>query len=188
LGLLDQWLSNPSQRHNYEKVSHGAFVLAGFHGAEALPTRGITLAAWIRPAAEMGRGEHPGRGDILGYGARGFVLALQGQTAPYRLLGVVNVNDRLESTVELPADRWQHVAMTCEPLADRWRVRLHLDGRQVAEGTARSLPVDRLVPDSLVLGSEYFYLHTDYYRGLLGRAVVIARVCSPEELQALARP
>lgn len=187
LGLLDQWLRNPSQRRNYENVSHGAFVLAGHHGGGE-PLRGLTLAAWIRPAGEMGRGEHPGRGDILGYGARRFILALQGQTAPYRLLGQINVKDRLEASTELQADRWYHVAMTCEPRGDQWQIRLYLDGQPVAEGPAPSLPVDQSVPDSLVLGSEYFYLHTHYFRGLLGRTLVIGRVCTAQELQALAQP
>ncbi|MCU0979332.1 MAG: hypothetical protein MUF25_09225 [Pirellulaceae bacterium] len=55
-----------------------------------------TLAAWLKPAAEMGKSQHGDKGDIIGYGARRFILGLQSQTAPYSLVARINVKDRIE--------------------------------------------------------------------------------------------
>ncbi len=184
LGILDQNLRHPAYRRNYEPVSHGAFAIGGHHGGgDVLP--GLTLAAWIRPAAEMGRSHHQGKGDIVGYGARRFIMSLHGQTAPYALAARINVNDRIESKTALEADRWYHTAVTCQPSADQWLVRLYLDGQEVASGTTTSLPSSSSVPDSLILGAELFYLHDAWYRGLISDAAVLRRTLSVEEIRAL---
>jgi hypothetical protein len=185
LGLLDTWLRNPNLRANYEPHRHGAFGLGGFHGG-GRPLRALTLAAWIHPAAEMGSGPHPGRGDILGYGARRFILGLDGQTAPYHLAAWLNVNDRFVTDAVVEPGRWQHVALTCEPSEGQWRVRLYLDGREVGGGMTTKLGTAETVPDSLILGSEYFYLHCHYFRGLIGSVLVIERCLTGAELQGLA--
>jgi hypothetical protein len=185
LGLLDTWLRNPNLRANYEPHRHGAFGLGGFHGG-GRPLQALTLAAWIRPAAEMGQGPHPGRGDILGYGARRFILGLDGQTAPYHLACWLNVNDRVVTEAVIEPDRWQHVAMTCEPDGGQWRVRLYLDGREVGGGMTAKLGVSESVPDSLILGGEYFYLHCHYYRGLIGPVMVLERCLTGAQLQEIA--
>jgi len=185
LGILDQNLRNPSQRHNYESVSHGAFAIGGHHGGGD-PLKGLTLAAWIKPSAEMGRSaSYGGKGDILGYGARRFILGLEGQAAPYSLVARINVNDRIHATTKLDADRWYHVAMTCTPSGAHWQVRLFVDGQEVGSGTSRSLPMSATVPDSLVLGAELFYLHGAYYRGLMSDVKVIARAFQAEEVRLL---
>ncbi|HCP12648.1 MAG TPA: hypothetical protein DIT89_09970 [Planctomycetaceae bacterium] len=181
LGLLDTWLRHPQQRLNYEPHRHGAFGLGGFHGG-GRPLRALTLLTWIRPSREMGAGPHPGRADLIGYGARRFILGLEGQTAPYRLGAWLNVNDHISSEVMLEAERWAQVAMTCEPVGENWRVRLYVDGQQVGEGMTEKLRVSDSVPDSLILGAEYFYLHCHYYRGLMGPVQVIERCLTSAEL------
>jgi hypothetical protein len=133
----------------------------------------------------MGRSHHLGKGDIVGYGARRFIMSLHGQTAPYALAARINVNDRIESKTALEADRWYHTAVTCQPSADQWLVRLYLDGQEVASGTTTSLPCSSSVPDSLILGAELFYLHDAWYRGLISDAAVLRRTLSVEEIRAL---
>jgi hypothetical protein len=186
LGILDQNVRHPVYGKNYAPVSHGAYAMGGHHGGgETL--NGLTLAAWIKPAAEMGKSHHGGKGDILGYGARRFILGLQGQTAPYALVSRLNVNDRVESKPVIEAQRWYHVGMTCQPDAGQWRVRLYLNGEQTAEGRTTNLPSTVAVPESLILGAELFYLHDAYYRGLIGPALVIGRTLTAAEMQSLAK-
>ncbi len=186
LGILDQNVRHPAYRQAYEPVSHGAFAIGGHHGGgEPLP--GLTLSAWIKPAAEMGKSHHSGKGDIIGYGARRFILGLQGQTAPYALVARINVNDRIESQASLEANRWYHVAMTCQPAGEHWSVRLYLEGREVGAGTTKSLPASASVPDSLILGAELFYLHDAYYRGLMSEVLVQRRTLDAGEVAALGK-
>ncbi len=40
---------------------------------------------------------------------------------------------------------------------------------------------------ALVLGTERYYLHDNYYRGLMGRTLVVSRTLAPEEIASLAR-
>lgn len=189
LGILDQCLRNPNQRHNYEPVAHGAYGLGGGPHEQVGPLPGLTLAAWIKPAAEMGKSaSYGGKGDILGYGARRFILGLEGQIAPYSLVARINVKDKIESATKLDADRWYHVAMTCTPAGDHWQVRLFVDGQEVGSHVATSLPVDSTINDSLVLGAELFYLHGAYYRGLIGDALVVSRAMTDEEIRTLLNP
>lgn len=138
----------------------------------------------MKPAAEMGKSEHGGRGDVLSVGGRRIVLRLVGQTAPYRLQTALNVNDVFTAgEAEMAADRWYQLAVTGEPTPDRkWRVRLYLDGKAVHEGTTKQL-ASPLTPPSVVLGAEIFYFHDSYYRGLVGRTLVFDR---PLDAAALA--
>jgi hypothetical protein len=157
-------------------------ALAGFHGG-GLEIKGLTIAAWIKPDARLEKGH---RGDVAGVGARRFILGLEGEKAPYRLSVRVNVNDTTSSDAVVEAGRWQHVAMTCEPAEGQWRVRLWLDGRAVGEGATKKFPSPASIPPSIVLGTEIFYFHDAYYRGLIGRTVVLDHPASPDELKTLA--
>ena len=74
---------------------------------------------------------------------------------------------------------------SAEPAEGQWQVRLYLDGKQVAEGRTQKFPADSAIPPSLILGAELFYFHDAYYRGLIGRAVVLERRLTAEEIQAL---
>jgi len=161
-------------------------ALTGHHGGGG-PIPGLTLAAWVKPAPAMGSAHHGGRGDIIGYGARRFVLGLHGQKAPYQLAARINVNDSIVSTAKLDADKWQHVAMTAEPKDGQWLVRLYLDGQPVGEGQTKKFPADSPIVPSLILGAEIFYFHDAYYRGLIGRTLVLHRVALDEEVRGLAR-
>ena len=143
-GLGRHYLAHPS----YAGRDTLAIALAGHHGGGG-PIKGLTLAAWIKPAREMGKSEHGGRGDIIGYGARRFILSLDGQKAPYELTARINVNDAIGSKTKLDAERWYHVAMTAEPTAGQWRVRLFVDGKPVGEGMTKKVFLrfgDRSVP------------------------------------------
>ena len=153
----------------------------------SLPIPSLTLAAQVKPAAEMGKSSHGGRGDIIGYGARRFVLGLHGQKAPYQLAARINVNDSIVSTAKLDADRWQHVAMTAEPKDGQWLVRLYLDGQPVGEGQTKKFPSDSPIVPSLILGAEIFYFHDAYYRGLIGRTLVLHRVAGADDIATLAK-
>lgn len=184
LGILDRSVRHPVYGKNYAPVKHGAFAIGGHHGG-GNKLDGLTLAAWIKPAAEMGQSQHKGIGDIIGFGARRFILSLHGQTAPYKLAARINVNDRIESETILEANRWYHVAMTCLPVGEHWQVRLFVDAKQVAEGATTKFPASSVVPDSLILGAELFYLHSSYYRGLIGRTLVLSRVLTEDEIRQL---
>jgi hypothetical protein len=179
---------------NRSYLSHASYAgkdtlplaLTGHHGGgEKIP--GLTLAAWIKPAPAMGSAHHGGRGDVIGYGARRFILGLHGQTAPYQLTARINVNDGIVSTAKLAADKWQHIAMTAEPKDSQWFVRLYLDGQPVGEGQTKKFPSDSVIVPSLILGAEIFYFHDAYYRGLIGRTLVLHRVVAPSEITELAK-
>jgi hypothetical protein len=107
---------------------------------DASGSNGVTLAAWIKPAARLGKNnQHPGGGDIVGYGNRRYVLKLvsAGQAndgAPYRLAARLNVNDGVASERTLEADRWYHVALSTTLEGGQRRMRLFVDGRQESEG------------------------------------------------------
>lgn len=182
LGILDLNVRHETHGSSYLPVRHGAFGLAGHHGGGEV-RKGLTLCAWIKPAAEMGRSTHQGKGDIIGYGARRFILSLSGQTAPYTLQGRINVNSRVESTATLEAERWYHVALVAEPSDSQWLVRLYLDGETVGEGISDSLANDQPIPDSLILGGELFYLHDAYYRGLMSSVLVFDRALAAGEIR-----
>ena len=181
-GLNRFYFSHPS----YAGKDTLPLALTGHHGGGA-PIPGLTLAAWVKPAAEMGKSSHGGKGDILGYGARRFVLGLHGQKAPYQLAARINVNDSITSTAKLDADRWQHVAMTAEPKDGQWLVRLYLDGQPVGEGQTKKFSADSPIVPSLILGAELFYFHDAYYRGLIGRTLVLHRVVAATEIATLAK-
>jgi hypothetical protein len=181
-GLNRHYLSHPS----YVGKDTLPIALTGHHGGgSSIP--GLTLAAWVKPAPEMGKSGHGGKGDIIGYGARRFVLGLHGAKAPYQLAARINVNDGILSTAKLDADKWQHVAMTAEPKDGQWLVRLYLDGQPVGEGLTKKFPADSAIVPSLILGAEIFYFHDAYYRGLVGRTLVLHRVLPVEEIAALMR-
>jgi hypothetical protein len=161
-------------------------ALSGHHGGGG-PLKGLTLATWIKPAAQMGQSTHGGKGDIIGYGARRFILSLHNQTAPYQLAARINVNDTISSATKLEADRWHHVALTAEPKEGQWHVRLYVDGKTVSEGTTKKFSADSVIVPSLILGAEIFYFHDAYYRGLIGRTLVFDRSLTAAEIGELAK-
>lgn len=162
-------------------------ALTGHHGG-GMPLKAFTLAAWIKPAGRMGKADHGGKGDVIGLGARRVILRLVGDRAPYRLEAALNVNDRFETKAVVAADRWQHVALTGEPAGGKWKVRLYVDGKPLAEGTTVKMDAPATIPPSLLLGAEIFYLHDAYYRGLIGRTLVFTRALSADEVARLVRP
>ncbi len=182
-GVLDRgYFSHPS----YKDKTGLPVAVAGTHGG-GFELKAFTLAAWIKPAAEMGKAQQRGTGDIAGLGARRVILRLEGHKAPYRLAAALNVNDRFSSNTRIESDRWCHVTLTGEPTEGRkWRVRLFLDGKQVQEGTTQKLESPLMIPPSLILGAELFYMHTADYRGLIGRTTVYNRTLTGEEVAALA--
>ena len=127
-------------------------------------------------------------GDIAGVGGRRFILRLVGRRRPYQLQAALNVNDRFQSGATVDADRWYQVAVTAEPTdAKKWRVRLYLDGKMVHEGTTEKLEAPASIPPSLILGAEIFYLHDSYYRGLVGRTLLLDRALGEAEVSELAK-
>jgi hypothetical protein len=181
-GLNRHYLSHPG----YSGKDTLPLALTGMHGG-GKPIPGLTLAAWIKPDAAMGGESKNARGDIIGYGARRFILSLNGKTAPYTLEARVNVNDRIVSEIPLEAEKWHHAAMTCAPEAGQWRVRLYLDGKPAGDGLTKQFPSDSLVVPSMILGAEIFYFHDAFYRGLIGRTLVVHRAMTGAEIEALAR-
>ena len=135
----------------------------------------------------MGKGYHEGRGDVIGYGARRFILGLNRQEAPYGLEARLNHRDRIGSSAHLVADRWYHVALSTRPEGGQWKTTLYLDGEPAGSGNCASMPTDTEVPDSLVLGAELFYLHEAYYRGLMGQVLVVPRALEAAEVKTLTR-
>lgn len=186
LGILDQNVRHPVYRTSYEPVKHMPVAIAGHHGGGS-EIRELTIVSDIKPAAEMGRDNRSGVGDVCGVGARRFILSLHGQQAPYKLAARLNVNDRFVTEQPLiPADRWSQVALTCREDGGRWQVRLFLDSKQVLEGRSATFAAPTNIPPSVILGAELFYLHDAYYRGLIGRTRIYARALSAEELAKLA--
>ena len=51
----------------------------------------------------------------------------------------------------------------------------------------QSVPFAMSLGGALVLGTERYYLHSSYYRGLIGRTLVIKRALTPEDIAALAK-
>lgn len=103
----------------------------------------VTIATWIKPAPQLGNNNmHPGGGDIIGWGNRRYILKLlgtgdRGENAPYRLAARLNVNDGVATEAVLQADRWYHVALTAALENGQRRMRLFIDGRQVAEDVTK---------------------------------------------------
>lgn len=160
---------------------------AGHHGG-GIDLNGLTISSWIKPAAEMGKSQNA-YGDIAGVGARRFILSVCGQQPPYSIGARVNVNDRfVADKVSLAADRWHHVALTAQPEGGQWRVKLYVDGQQVHEGRTEKFAAPASIPPSIVLGTELFYFHDAYYRGLIGHTLVLDRAATAEEIAALAKP
>jgi hypothetical protein len=169
------------------KWSGTPVAIAGFHGG-GFDLKAFTVSAWIKPAATMGAGAHGNSGDIVGIGARRFILRLQGRQAPYPLQAAFNVNDRFQSTERVEADRWSHVAMTAAPTeTKKWQVRIYLNGKKVAEGITEKLETTGQVSPSMILASEIFYLHDSWYRGLIGRTMMLDRALTEGEIAELAR-
>ena len=165
------------------KWSGTPVAICGTHGG-GIDLKAFTLLTSVKPAARMGHGEHGGTGDIVGLGARRFILRLLGSQAPYRLEAAIDVNDRFTGDAQLQADRWYSLAMTGEPTPDhKWRIRVYVDGKRVLEGVTVRFDAPAQIGASLILGSELFYLHDSWYRGLIGRTTLLDRVLPEEQLK-----
>ncbi len=77
--------------------------------------------------------------------------------------------------------------MTAEPRDGQWFVRLYLNGQPVGEGQTKKFPADSVIVPSLILGAEIFYFHDAYYRGLIGRTLVLHRVAGADDIATLAK-
>ena len=120
-------------------------------------------------------------------GLRRIILSVLGRKPPYKLAATLNVSDRIEADAKLEADRWYHLALTGRPTAGKkWQVRLYLDGKLVQEGVTKKFEAPASIPPSLVLGTELFYFHSSYYRGLIGRTTVFGQATGAERIAELA--
>ncbi len=188
-GRRDVVRMGPIERNYLRSITWSGtpMAIAGFHGG-GFDLTAFTVSSWIKPAATMGAGAHGNSGDIVGIGARRFILRLQGRQAPYPLQAAFNVNDRFQSTATVEANRWSHVAMTAEATeAKKWRVRIYLNGKKVAEGVTEKLEATGQTAPSLIFGSELFYLHDSWYRGLIGRTMLLDRALNEAEIEGLAK-
>jgi hypothetical protein len=174
-------------RHaSYEKKQLLPVAIAGRHGG-GFELKAFTLSTFIKPAAQMGKATHGGKGDIAGLGARRVIVRLLGQQAPYRLSASLNVGENFTATEKIEAGRWYHVALTGVPTDDKkWRIRLYLDGKLVQVGVSKQLEAPMSISPSLILGAELFYLHDAYYRGLIGRTLIFDRALAEREVAELA--
>jgi hypothetical protein len=78
--------------------------------------------------------------------------------------------------------------MTGAPTAaGKWQVKLYLDGQLVHEGESKKFDAATSIPPSVVLGTEIFYFHDAYYRGLIGRTLIFDRAVAPADIVALAK-
>jgi hypothetical protein len=178
-GVLERgYFSHPA----YKDKKTTPVANAGLHGG-GFELKAFTIATTVKPGARM----PDGRGDVVGLGARRVILSVLGQKPPYKLGAFLNVSDSVLSDPCLNADRWYHLAMTGEPTRDKkWRVRLFVDGRLVAEGVTHKMDAPTMIPPSLILGTELFYMHSSYYRGLIGRTTVYKEALSNERIAELA--
>ena len=131
----------------------------------------------VKPGERMPDGA---RGDVIGLGARRFILSLYGAKAPYTLRAAINVNDSVVSDAKLEANRWCRGAMTGEPTAGKkWRHFCSSTASTSPRRCLRKTSCATSIPTSIVLGTELFYFHSSYYRGLLGRTLVFDRAERP---------
>jgi len=74
--------------------------------------------------------------------------------------------------------------MTGEPTENRkWRIRLYVDGKRALERTTEKFDAPALIAPSLILGSELFYLHDAWYRGLIGRTTLLDHVLPEDQIK-----
>lgn len=178
-GNLDRgYFGHPS----YTEKKTTPVAIAGQHGGGFEP-KAFTISTWMKPGDQM----PDGRGDVVGLGARRVILSVFGQKAPYKVGATLNVNDQFLTDAKLDAGRWYHLALTGAPTEDKkWRVRLYVDGKPVQEGVTKKFEAPATVPPSLVLGTELFYFHSSYYRGLIGRTTVFDRAFGGDQIEELA--
>lgn len=164
-----------------------SFAVSGSHGSDQHDYEAITLATWIRPDATMTKDQE--MADILGFGSRRIRLRLQGDKAPYQV-GVQFTESGghhwsgKEATVS--ADKWHHVALsTAVNATKQWEIKLYLDGKEVLRVVEPKAPIPLRAHDSLILGTELHYLHTNYYHGLIGRTLIFDRALSAGEIAEL---
>ena len=171
---------------NYSKPGKTkSFAVSGSHGSPQRDYKALTLSTWVRPSAEMTTGQN--MADILGFGSRRARLHLLGEKAPYQLGARLLEGEFIWSgeKATLDADRWYHVAMTAEPNAEsQWDIKLYIDGKKVRQATSKA-PVPLRCHDSVILGTELHYMHTNYYHGHIGRTIIFDRALQEKEIEEL---
>jgi hypothetical protein len=178
-GAAARYLGEPGYK---ECKGESVTAIAGTHGG-SMELAGCTISSFIKPAATMGA-SRVAEGDIVGVGARRLVLALAGRKAPYHLLLRLNAGEQFEAPATLEPDRWYHVAITADPTPEmKWKIKLFVDGQCVHEALSEKNAPPFKMPPSLILGAEIFYLHSSYYRGLIGRTTVFDRALNDEEIR-----
>ncbi|WP_439623871.1 LamG-like jellyroll fold domain-containing protein [Gemmata sp.] len=151
-------------------------------------TGAYTLVTNVKPAAEMGRGEHREQAHVVGFGHRFGILRLTGEKAPYGLVAAVTPNDVIPTEgAKLEAGKWYQLAVTGERAAgNKCRVRVYVDGALVADAVTKAHEVAKDGTEGggveLIFGAEQWYLHAYYFRGLIGRTTVFDRALTPKEL------
>jgi len=182
--------------HNaFHEGKKRSLAISGSHISSVRDYRAITLSTWIRPAAEMSKGHGQDIADILGFGSRRVRLHLLGEKAPGKApyqLGVrfMGGDDFIWSgeKATLNANRWYHVAMTAEANAEnQWATKLYIDGKLVQQAVAKNAPVPLRCHASIILGTDLFYLDSNFYHGLIGRTLVFDRALREAEIAELLR-
>ena len=177
------YLSHP----NYKEKKNVPAALAGFHGGEGKQFGALSLVTWIKPEKQMGLSGTNQAGDIIGIGARRIIVRLLGEKAPYKLEAAFNSKERVVSAETcIDPDKWHQVALTLEPDNQRkFIARLFVNGKQIQTGKIQADDFKLEFSPSIILGTELFYFHNSYYRGLIGRVLVFGRALGLDEIQKL---
>lgn len=171
----------------YQQGKTKTFAISGSHGSPQRDYKALTLATWIRPAAEMTKNQPIA--DILGFGSRRVRLHLLGEKAPYQFGVRFTEGGELiwsGDKATMNADRWYLVAMTAEAKGEnQWDIKLYVDGKQVQHAVAKNVPNPLKCHASIILGTELHYMHTNYYHGLIGRTLIFDRALPDNEIREL---
>jgi len=171
----------------YKPGKNKSLAISGSHGSPQRDYKAMTLATWIRPAAEMTKGQNIA--DILGFGSRRVRLHLLGEKAPYQFGVRFTEGGELiwsGDQATLNADRWHHVAITANVnVQNHWEIKLYIDGKQVQRAVAKNSSVPLKCHDSIVLGTELHYMQSNHYHGLIGRTLVFDHALRDAEIEEI---
>ena len=140
-------------------------------------TAGMTLEAWVNPAALSG-GSSGWRTVILKQQTSDLVYALYGNTDQNRPSGYVYVGGELDTagTAQLPLNSWTHLATTYDGSA----LRLFVNGVQVSNRAVSGNIAQSSSP--LRIGGNSVW--GEYFSGLIDEVRVYNRALSQTEIQA----
>lgn len=168
----------------YPQYTNQPFAVAGPTGGSRI-YNAFTAVAWVKPDATQ-----PGStARVFGIGGRSIGLRLVGGSAPYKLSAQWNLGDvAVTPSAIVPANQWSQVAVTGENDGNgKLRMRVFLNGVQVAEGVQNAVTVPINTWVNFHLGLELYYLHFDFYRGLYGHVAVYNRALSVADLSLVER-